>query len=280
MRGIKKLKWGLLVALFGVFFQISEGFAYRINDQLSIGGVVAGIYQYQSIDDAPGFHSEGRAVLTCEPEISFTPTDNDQLFAKLGIGAGNGLMGAGRSPFVLAPYGGNVQDSYMDINGRRRDYLLTAWYQHTFTFTETHTLGFTIGIIDATDYMDENAFANDEFTQFMNQALINGPNAFLPSYDMGVAIEWGIGSFSVKGVGMALGSTGAAGLPLGSTGEENQLETPYNFYGMQFGYRVSSGLGEGNYRLIGAATSRDFFNVAGNQKERKIMALFSFDQQL
>jgi hypothetical protein len=280
MAGIKKWRWSLLLALFGVIFQITAGLAYQINDQLSIGGVIAGIYQYQSIDDAPGFHSEGRAFLTCEPEISFTPTDSDQLFAKLGIGAGDGLMGNGRSPFVLAPYGGNVQDSYIDINDRRRDYLLTAWYHHTFTFTETHTLGLTIGIIDATDYMDENAFANDEFTQFMNQALINGPNAFLPSYDLGVAIEWGYGSFSVKGVGMALGTTDASGLPVDSTGEESGSEMPYNFYGMQFGYRVHSGLGEGNYRLIGAATSRDFFNAAGNQKERKIMALFSFDQQL
>ncbi|MCF8128719.1 MAG: carbohydrate porin [Deltaproteobacteria bacterium] len=280
MCGIKKWEWRLLLVLFGIFFQTADGFAYQINDQLSIGGVIAGIYQYQRIEDAPGFHSEGRAALTCEPEISFTPTESDQLFAKVGIGAGNGLMGNGRSPFVLAPYGGNVQDSYMDINGRRRDYLLTAWYRHTFTFTESHTLALTVGIIDATDYMDENAFANDEFTQFMNQALINGPNAFLPSYDMGLAIEWGIGGFSVKGVGMALGSTDAAGLPSGGTGEDNQSETPYNFYGMQFGYRVNSKLGEGNFRFIGAATSRDFINVPGTQKERKIMALFSFDQQL
>jgi hypothetical protein len=45
------------------------------------------------------------------------------------------------------------------------------------------TLDATIGIIDATDYLDENACSNDEYTQFMNEALVNGPNAFLPSHD-------------------------------------------------------------------------------------------------
>ena len=133
------------------------------------------------------------------------PTGSDALFAKFGFGAGNGLMEEGVSPFILAPWAADVQDDYKDINARNRDYLLTAWYKHTFRFSEEHTLGLTGGIIDATDYMDENVFANDEFTQFMNEALVNGPNAFLPSYDIGGAVEWELGAFSVKGVAMAMG---------------------------------------------------------------------------
>ena len=171
---------------------------------------------------------------------------------------------------MIAPWGGNVQDDYKNINGRNRDYLLTAWCKHTFNFSEDHTLGLTGGIIDATDYMDENAFANDEYTQFMNGALVNGPSSFLPSYDIGAAIEWEMGAFSVKGVTMALGSNG----------EEGQLDEPYNFYGMQFGYAVDFGLGEGNYRLLFDTTSSDFSNVAATQKERKSAVLISFDQQL
>ncbi len=268
----KKSKLGLffLLTFLGILLQGSNGLGYMLTEQLSIGGVVAGIYQYESIADAPGFENEGRGFLIFEPEIAYTPTDNDALFAKFGIGAGDGLQAKGRSPFVIAPWGGNVEDSYKNINGRNRDYLLTAWYKHTFTFNENKTLGLTVGIIDSTDYMDENAFANDEFTQFMNQALINGPNMFLPSYDLGAAFEWQMGRFSVKGVGMALGSNG----------EEGQFDSPYNFYGIQLGCQVDFGLGEGNYRLIVDTTSRDFINVAGTGKERKVAALFSFDQQL
>jgi Carbohydrate-selective porin, OprB family len=271
MSVMNKTGLGCLMAILGVFLMATNGLGYEINDKFSIGGIIAGIYQYQSIGDAPEeYENEGGGLLLFEPEISFTPTDSDELFVKFGFGAGNGLDGEGRSPFVIPPWGGNVQDDYKEINGRNRDYLLTAWYKHTFNFSEDHTLGLTGGIIDATDYMDENAFANDEYTQFMNTALVNGPSSFLPSFDIGAAIEWEMGAFSVKGVTMALGSNG----------EEDQFDGPYNFYGMQFGYTVDFGLGEGNYRLLLDTTSSDFSNVAGTKKERMSSALISFDQQL
>ena len=270
MRMAKKRGLVVLCANLGMILLGSSGFAYEINDKFSIGGVIAGIYQYQSLSDAPGFESEGRGIMDIEPEVSFTPTENDDLFAKFGFGAGNGLNGEGRSPFVISPWGGNVQDDYKEINGRNRDYLLTAWYKHTFRFSEDHTLGLTGGIIDATDYLDENAFSNDEYTQFMNQAMINGPNAFLPSYDIGGAVEWQLGAFSVKSVAMALGSNG----------EEGESDEPYNFYGIQFGYTLDFGLGEGNYRLLVDTTSSDFSNVSGTKKERMTCTLISFDQQL
>jgi len=270
MRAMKKFRLGCLLTISGIFVLAGNGFGYEINDKLSIGGIIAGEWQYQSISNAPDFDSEGRGALVFQPEISFTPTDSDEIFAKFGFGAGNGLMEEGESPFILSPWAADVQDDYKDISGRNRDYLLTAWYKHTFSFSEDHTLGLTGGIIDACDYMDENAFANDEFSQFMNGALVNGPNAFLPSYDIGGAVEWEIGGFSVKGVAMALGTNG----------EEGQFDEPYNFFGMQFGYTVDFGLGEGNYRLIVDTTSSDFSNVAGTKKERMSGALISFDQQL
>ena len=49
---------------------------------------------------------------------------------------------------------------------------------YTFGFGEDHTLGATGGIIDSTDYLDENAFANDEYTQFMSEALVNGQTVY------------------------------------------------------------------------------------------------------
>ena len=267
---MKKLCLNCLPAVCGILFLTGSSLAYEINDKLSIGGVVAGIYQYQSLSDTPGYDSSGRGLLAIQPEVSFAPTENDELFAKFGFGAGNGLMEGGKSPFILAAWGGDTEEGVKDINGRGRDYLLTAWYKHTFKFSDEHTLGLTGGIIDATDYLDENAFANDEYTQFMNQALVNGPNAFAPSYDIGGAVEWEFGAFSVKGVVMALGSND----------EEGELEEPYNFYGLQFGYKVDFGLGEGNYRLIAHTTSSDFSNVSRTEKEGKTCALISFDQQL
>jgi len=248
MSFIKKFSSNWLLAILSVFLLANNASGYEINDKLSIGGIIAGEWQYQDLNEAPGFDSEGRGAMVFQPEISFTLTDSDEVFAKFGFGAGNGLMEDGQSPFILAPWAADVQDDYKNINARNRDYLLTAWYKHTFSFSENNSLWLTGGIIDACDYMDENVFANDEFTQFMNEALVNGPNAFLPSYDIGGAVEWELGAFSIKGVAMAMGTNG----------EEGEFEEPYNFYGMQFGYSVDFGLGEGNYRVIFDTTSSDF----------------------
>ena len=50
--------------------------------------------------------------------------------------------------------GGDTQDAVKNINGRNRDYLLTAWYKYTFSSSKDRAMGFTGGIIDATDYPD------------------------------------------------------------------------------------------------------------------------------
>jgi hypothetical protein len=48
---IKKLGSNCMLAICGVLFLTGTGFAYEINDKLSIGGVMAGIYQYESLSD-------------------------------------------------------------------------------------------------------------------------------------------------------------------------------------------------------------------------------------
>jgi len=270
MRGMKRLGLACLAAFIAICLPAGKGLGYEISDKLRIGGILAGAWQYQSINDASGFDNLGRGALAFQPEVSFVPTESDELFAKLGFGIGNGLMGEGKSPFILWTWAADLEDDCKNINGRNRDYLLTAWYKHTFRFSEDHTLGLTAGIIDATDYLDENAFANDEFTQFMNQVLTNAPQAFLPAYDIGGAVEWETGRFSVKGVGMALGTNGW----------EGRFGQPYNAYFMQVGYAATTGLGRGNYRLVLGMSSNGFPNPEGTKMERRACAITSFDQEL
>ncbi len=254
-----------IVAMVTFFLWLPHVTAMEITDKFSIGGILAGSYQYQDVRDASGFENTGRGGLIFQPEISFTPTDNDEIFAKFGFGAGNALND-GTSPFTLAPWAAGLEADVENINGRERDYLLTVWYKHTFLFGEDHSLGLTGGLIDSTDYLDENTYANCEFTQFMNEALVNGPNVFGPSYDIGGALEWGYQNVTFKGVIMQIG-------------ENDDLRT-YHFYGAQVGYMLNTGLGEGNYRLIVSGTSEDFSDPQGTTFESKAAAVFSFDQQL
>jgi porin len=237
-----------------------------VFEKLSLKGLLAGVGQYQSLDDAPGFNHTGRGAVVFQPEIGFTLTDVDEIFLKFGFAAGNALNDANVSPFVFAPWAADLEDDVKDINGRNRDYLLTVWYKHTFTFSEKNTLGITGGLVDATDYLDENAYANDEFTQFMNQVLANAANGFAPSYDTGGVVEWDFGEFSLKGIAMSVG--------------ENDDGRSYNFYGANMGYTMDTTLGEGHYRVNIEWTSKDFYNYTGDNLESKRCAILSFDQQL
>jgi porin len=243
-----------------------EAAGSEIFDKISFGALVAGAYQYQFVDDASGFDDTGRGAFVFQPEIGFALTDADEIFTKFGFAAGNGFNDATVSPFIFAPWAADLEDDVKNIHGRNRDYLLTVWYKHTFTFDKAGTLGITGGLINGTDYLDENAFANDEFTQFMNPVLANASNGFVPSYDLGGAVEWEIGRFTLKGVAMGVG--------------ENDDGESYQFYGANLGYTLETKLGEGHYRVNVQGTSKDFNDISGNHLESKRCVILSFDQQL
>jgi hypothetical protein len=237
--------------------------AYDINDKLSLGGVLAMAVQCQQVSDAPGFSNTCETSAPFQPEILFRPTDNDEVFFKLGFAAGNGLNS--NSPFNISPWAADMEEDVKNINGRNRDYLLTAWYRHTFQFADDQQLGTMFGIIDSTHYLDENIYANDEFTQFMNPVLTNGPNVFLPSYDLGAAVDWHEGPWSLHALVMDVG--------------ENDDGNNYSFYGMQAGYTVHTSVGTGHYRVILAGASKDFLDPSGSQLETRAGGLLSFDQE-
>jgi hypothetical protein len=251
--------------LFGILHHPSA-FGHNITDTFSIGGVLAGAYQYQSVDTDVGEvenDNAARSAIPFQPELSIRLTEKDEISVKFGFAAGNGLNEI--SPFILTPWAATLENDVKNINGRNRDYLLTGWYKHTIQFGVRHTLGLTGGLIDSTDYLDENAYSNDEYTQFMNEALVNGPNTFLPSYDIGGAIEWEVSRIGVKGVVMNVGE---------NTDVNNHL-----FYGIQFCYTLNTFLGEGNYRILGVGASKDFLDPQGINKESRLGMFLSLDQE-
>ncbi|MBK1644141.1 porin [Thiocapsa imhoffii] len=226
--------------------------AYDVTDQFSIGAVLGAGGQCQ--EGLGGLNDEAgntcRSGMPFQLEMSLRPTDRDEFYALFGFAVDNGLNEV--SPFVLAPWAVDLEDDLKDINGRGRDYLLQAWYKHTFSLGEENSLGATFGIIDTTSYLDENAYANDEFTQFMNEAFVNTGGFGLPSYDAGAALELALGNWEIKATAMNVG--------------ENDDGNNYNFWGAQFGYRLESALGEGNYRAVIVGTSNAFFRPFGESE--------------
>jgi porin len=199
-----------------------------------------------------------------QPELTLRPSPADELFVKLGFAVANGLNPV--SPFALPTWAADLEDDVKEINGRDRSYLLAAWYKHTFVFSGLGTLGVTGGIVDATDYLNDNAYSDDEFTQFMHTSLVNGPNFFVPSYDLGGALEWDSGAWSARGVVMRIPAS-----------EANRDLT---FLGGQLGYGLTTALGPGNYRLMGFVTTKDFAGTAEDELVRHSGVLLSLDQRL
>ena len=257
-----------LFAALTILLLHAGAYGYDVTDRFSVGGVLAGAWQYlQADEDAAGEDVDDgpKASVVFQPEMSFRPYENSELFAKFGWAANNGLNV--KSPFVLTTWAADLEDDVEDINGRNRDYLLTAWAGHTFEFGDSHSLGFTFGIIDATDYVDENAFANDEYGQFMNEAFVNAVTGNFVSYDIGGVVQWAYKNFSVNGLIMDVG--------------ENEEGNNYQYYALQLAYLLETGIGEGNYRLTGTLTSDNFLNADGDDDDEALSALvFSADQQL
>ena len=239
--------------------------AYEINENFSIGGVLAGAYQCQDVSEVSAFSDTCEGAVLFQPEFSFHPTTSNEIFFKLGFAQGNGLNDT--PPFIIPSWGADLEDSVKNINGSDRDYLLAAWYKHMFNFANDQQLAVSLGIIDATDYLNGNAYAEDEYTQFMNTALTNGSsiNLVLPAYDLGLALQWDKGPWSLAAIVMDV--------------NENEDGNNFDFYSLQASYHVNNRFGNGNYRIGILAESRDFLTPDGTQLEDRAGLLLSFDQE-
>lgn len=155
----------------------------------------------------------------------------------------------------LMPWAANLEDDVTNINGWGRDYLLTAWYWHDFRFDPQRALGMTVGTIDSSDDLDHNTYSNDEYTQFMNAALLDGRNGFLSGYDVGAALERNWEAWSLNGVWMNVG--------------EKHDGKKYDFFRAQVAYNGDTRRGPGHYRLVLDTTSRQFLEPGGRNAHRE-----------
>ena len=251
----------VLVTAFALGLGVSAR-AYDVNENFSTGATLAGAVQCREVAEGGDATDGCRGAVPLQLELSLRPTGADELFVKLGFAAGKALNSA--SPFVLAPWAADLEDDVEDINGRNRDHLLAAWYRHTFAWAGEGSLATSFGILDATDYLDGNEYANDEYGQFMNEAFVNAGTYGLPSYDTGAAVEWQGGAWSASALAMNVG--------------ENDDGSHYDFWGLQAGYQAETGFGTGHYRFIVTGASRDFLDPEGVDQEPRLGWGLSFDQ--
>lgn len=253
-----------LAASAGLLLATSPALAFEPAPGLTIEGVGAAAGQCEALTPGSEAPDECGAGALFQPTVTWQPFTGSQLSVTAGFSAGNALND--RTAFALSPWAADLADDVEDINGRRRDYLLKAWYQHTFALSKTGSLAIAGGLIDSTDFQDTNAFANDELDQFMNEAFVNSLVGVLPSYDYGAAVVGRFGRFTVNAVYMNVGPADAT--------------RPFNYVGAELGWRVTSRLGEGNLRVLLNGTDARFLDPEGEREESLFGVSTSIDQRL
>ena len=124
-------------------------------------------------------------------------------------------------------------------------------------------LDFFGGQLDLTNYFDRNVFANDETTQFLNQALVNNAMLKQPVNGVGVTLRWDAG----RDLGFSLGAQTTHVL------DEDLLSQPFVIG--EIDYHATFHI-EGNYRLWARVTSRP----PPNRQQQMYGAGISIDQLL
>lgn len=236
--------------------------AFQINDALTLSATLALGAQCQKVSSLEDTDNICRGGMTFIPQLSFTPTEQDQIFLQFDFPLGKALNTT--TPFVLAPWAANLENDVLDINGTGRNYLQVAWYAHRFQLGEEQRLQVTGGILDAGAYQDDNAYANDELLQFMNAAFVNSYSAYLPNFSGGGALVWELQDWTLSALALDAG--------------KNDLGNHFNYFSAGAAYHLQTALGEGHYRLMLYTTSHGFPD--GAELEQQEGGVLSFDQEL
>lgn len=257
----KLFKMPFLTIMFSSIF-LSQTYGFDLTEKFSVSGTVTGVYQL--LDKSKGdVKNRNRGSGVIDFNLSFRPNENDEFFMRSSFAKGDGLKKV--NPFSLLPNADDLSGDLHDINGHARDHLQELWYAHVFNFDKNKSLKLTGGIIDSTCFIDDNIYAADELHQFMNEALVHNPLANLPSYDIGIALQFETRNLDIRILGM---------------NQKNEYKKHYIYFGTQIGYKWENILGKGTYRLYGFVTNRKFlkWDEEGYSSLKGIG--LSFDQEL
>ena len=258
-----------LVAVIGSMTLSLPVSSFELGEIVTVDAALRGIVQYGRYHNATNEKGEsldqetGSAAIG-DLEIDISPTPRDTLWTQLRFAKGNALNNIGG--IELSPYNGPLEDDIEDINGSGRNYLLEAWYRHAFAPEGNTSFAVTGGIIDSTNYIDENRYANDEDSQFMMPTFATPNNTVgNPSYDPGIAFELSGNQWSLNGVYMKT---------------SNDILEDADYFGAQVGYHTMTVRGPGNYRVV-ASTANGRVKKEKGEGDATVHGLaVSIDQEL
>jgi len=242
---------------------------------LSIHGGVVGYYQGRNgptINDIDYKGANG-AGFAADLELSFNPLESGEFLMRVHAGEGNGADKGLADDGALFANLNTIADDNPGSDGLS---LLEAFY--TQTFCHERYL-FAIGKTEQVVFIDDNAFANDEYTQFVGKPFVNNP--MLDSEDeYGPLMAAQISPWEQLAVTFLYSSSSRP-----NAAEDTQksvwddiFDTP--FLGGQLTFSPKIFGFDGNYRVYGWGATYQHDKISGNGKAEGWGIGLSFDQMV
>ena len=168
-----------------------QGIRDIIEDRLgtlSIHGSVIGYYHGMSKPEIEGteYENPNGAGFAADLELAFEPLPNGEFYIRIHAGEGDGADRDTEDQGAMFADLNTINDDNPGDDGVS---LLEVHYTHSFW---EDRLFFTIGKTEPVAFIDDNAFANDEATQFVGKPFVNDPvldseDEFAPILAVGIS---------------------------------------------------------------------------------------------
>ncbi|MCD6407609.1 carbohydrate porin [bacterium] len=222
----------------------------NLIEGISVGIGATGIIQGTVNSD----EDETDATISVDIEFEKELQNYGKMYLHLEGGSGEGID---RKGYFFSPVN-------TDAVGNANIDIAELWYEHYF-----RNLTITFGKLDPTCYIDQNRFANDETTQFLNNTFKNNQTIEFPDNTLGFHFLFDNEKFEIEGGFL--------------DGDADWNEVFNNlFIFLQFNFKPEFAEKEGNYRVYGWMNNTphtEFLNPSEDDEKNYGFGL-SFDQFL
>ena len=242
---------------------------------LSIHGGVVGFYQGTNdvkIEDREFTNPDG-AGFVADLEFLFSPIEGGEMLLRIHAGEGDGADRELEAEGALFADLNTLNDDNPGDDGVR---ILDVFYTHAFL---DEKLFFSIGKTEPLAFLDDNAFANDEYAQFVGKSLVNNPvlsseNEYAPLLALRAAPAEALAVTAV----FQSSSRPLLDEKQQKSSFDNIFDKP--FLAGQLTFSPALAGMEGNYRIYGWAQTYEHPRLTGDGSEEGWGIGLSLDQEI
>jgi hypothetical protein len=253
---------------------VTKAILERIGS-LSIHGGVVGFYQGTNDVKIDGeeFRNPDGAGFVADLELTFSPIEGSEMLLRIHAGEGDGADRELEAEGALFADLNTLNDDNPGDDGLR---LLDVFYTHAFL---DEKFFFSIGKTEPLAFVDDNAFANDEYAQFVGKPLVNNPvldseNEYAPL----VALR----ARPAEAFALTLVLQSSSRPLLDEEQQKSSFDNIFDkpFLAGQLAFSPALGDHEGNYRIYGWAQTYDHPKLTGDGSKEGWGIGLSLDQEI